>query len=104
MSDAALCQPAPWQGDGEDASRSWYVAGSECSLICLNAAPRNRKSKSESGLILAAMREGQKHFVQVAGRKAAAVIMDINQDTVGGRIGVQYNFGVAPCELERVLQ
>ena len=40
---------------------------------------------AKHNIVLAALRKGQKHFLRNAWRKAAAVIFDINQDTIPGR-------------------
>jgi len=75
------------QVNGEDAARAGFVANAEDSLVGLNAQPSQGQAQSQSAFIGAALHEWQKYFLLETRWKPAAVVCDINQNTICGRVG-----------------
>src|SRR5579864_6206843 len=92
------------QVDGEDASCAGDVPHTEYSRVRLDAEPRDRQPEAEARFIRTGLHERQKHAFDVAAWKTPAIVLDLDHDAIGDRVGIQRNFGMGARELERVLQ
>src|SRR6185369_1068779 len=73
----------PRKVDGKDASRIGKVARIDPAMVRLNRGSAEGETESQTCSIGAALLERTEQFVGVAARKAAAFVLDLDQDALG---------------------
>src|ERR1700730_1625085 len=82
------------QVDGEDAAASRLIAHAQCPLIRLDDSLGDGQAEPESGLVGGALCERHEYGVRDPGGQTAAMILDIDPDSIGNSIGAQRHLGV----------
>src|ERR1700675_4933652 len=82
------------QVDGEDAAASRLIAHAQCPLIRLDDSLGDGQAEPESGLVGGALCERHEYGVRDPGGQTAAMILDIDPDSIGNSIGPQRHLGV----------
>ena len=94
----------PREVDGKDASRIREVARIDPAMVRFNGPPAEREAKTETCSIRAVLLERTEQVVDVAARKAAAFVLDLDQNPLGAGARPQRDLGSRPGELEGILQ
>src|ERR1700687_4337746 len=92
------------QVDGEYAAASRLIAHAQSPLISLDHPLGDGQAEPESGSVGGALRERQEHGVREPGGQTAAMVLDVDPDSIAISVGAQRHLGVRHGELERILQ
>jgi len=90
--------------NSENTTYARYVTDAENSSIRFHTPLGNRQPQANTSFILIALCEGFKHFLGITGRETAAVVFNVNEDTITGCVCAQCNLRVGTCELKCILQ
>src|ERR1700680_3169677 len=92
------------QVDGEDAAASRLIAHAQSPLIGLDDPLGDGPAEPQAGLVGGALRERHEYGVRDPGGQTAAMVLDIDPDSIGNSIGAQRHLGLRHGELERIVQ
>jgi hypothetical protein len=94
----------PRQLDGEDAPLVRQIPHAERAAHGLDAPAADGEPETQAGPVDAPLLEGVKEILDLARREAAALVLDLDEDAIGGRARPQRDVAVGAAELERVLE
>src|SRR4030095_4321474 len=94
----------PRQVDGEHASSPRQVARIDPALVRFSPPSAEGEAKTDAGSIGAALLERAKQLVDIPTRQAAALVLDLNEHSLGAGANPECDGGPRPRELEGVLQ
>src|SRR5688572_32265555 len=97
-------QQMPWKTDRENAPLSGHVQHRQASAVGFDGPTRDGKAEAQATPVRAALCERLEHRPGESRGKAAAVVLDVNQDAVSGAVSVQRDFATGMSEFERVLK
>src|SRR6188474_3438464 len=94
----------PRQVDGEHTPPARKAAPIDSAIVRFSAPSTEGETKTQAGSIGAALLERVKEIVDVGTRQAAALVLDLDEHTLGVRADPQRDGRARQGELERVLQ
>jgi len=93
-----------WQIDGKNTANARYIANAQQASVRFNTLLSYGKTEPDSGTVRSNLGEGQKYRLLSTLGQTTAMVLDINQNTIGRCVCTQDNFTFWLRKFESVLQ